>query len=61
MEPEGLLPHSQEPTNRPYPEPDRSSSCPYIPLLKDRFYYYTPIYAWILQVIPSLSFPIKTL
>jgi uncharacterized phage infection (PIP) family protein YhgE len=25
MEPEGLLPHSQEPATRPYPEPDWSS------------------------------------
>ena len=29
MEPEGLLPHLQEPTTCPYPEPDRSSYAPY--------------------------------
>ena len=29
MEPEGSLPHSQEPATRLYPEPDRSSSCPH--------------------------------
>jgi hypothetical protein len=32
MEPEGSLPCSQEPSNGPYPEPDRSSS--YHPILK---------------------------
>ena len=29
MEPEGSLPHSQEPATCPYPEPDQSSPCPY--------------------------------
>jgi hypothetical protein len=29
MEPEGSLPHSQEPATCPYPEPAQSSSCPY--------------------------------
>ena len=29
MEPEGLLPNSQEPETCPYPEPDRSNPCPY--------------------------------
>ena len=29
MEPEGSLPHSQEPTTCPYPEPDQSSPCPH--------------------------------
>jgi hypothetical protein len=28
MEPEGSLPHSQEPATCPYPEPDQSSQCP---------------------------------
>ena len=32
MEPEGSLPHSQQPATCPYPKPDRSSPCP-IPLL----------------------------
>ena len=34
MEPEGSLPHSQQPVTCPYPEPDRSSPYPDIPLLK---------------------------
>jgi hypothetical protein len=28
MEPEGSLPHSQQPAICPYPEPDQSSPCP---------------------------------
>jgi hypothetical protein len=36
MEPENSLPHSQEPTNCLYPEPDKSSPCP-IPLLNIPF------------------------
>jgi hypothetical protein len=35
MEPEGSLPHSQEPATCPYPEPAESSSCPPIPPLED--------------------------
>jgi hypothetical protein len=31
MEPEGSLPRPQEPSNGPYPEPDRSN--PYQPIL----------------------------
>jgi hypothetical protein len=31
MEPEGLLPYSQEPSTSPYPEADRSS--PYNPII----------------------------
>jgi hypothetical protein len=37
MEPEGSLPHSQAPTNCPYPEPDESSPYLPIPLLEDPF------------------------
>jgi hypothetical protein len=31
MEPEGSLPHSQEPATCPYPEPDQSSPRPHPP------------------------------
>ena len=37
MEPEGSLPHLQKSTTRPYPEPDRFSLCPPIPLLEVPF------------------------
>jgi hypothetical protein len=45
MESEGSLPHSQVPANCPYPEPDRSSPYPKIPLPEDPSQYYPPIYA----------------
>jgi len=35
MEPEGSLPHSQEPANCPYPKPTLSSPYPHIPLPED--------------------------
>ena len=38
MEPEGSLPHSQVPANRPYPEPDRSSPSLQILLPEDPSY-----------------------
>ena len=34
MQPEGSLPHSQQPATCPYPEPARSSPCPHIHFLK---------------------------
>jgi len=37
MEPEGSLPHSQVPATCAYPEPDRSSPYPRIPLPEDCF------------------------
>jgi hypothetical protein len=37
MEPEGSLPHSQAPANRPYPEPDQSNPCLPILIFKDPF------------------------
>ena len=51
MKPEGSLPHSQEPANCPYPEPDRSSPYTPISLLGDPFKYYPSIYVWIIQVV----------
>jgi len=59
---ESSLPHSQVPTTCPYPESDRSSPCPHIPLPKNPSYYYPPIYAWVSQVVyfPQVS-PTNTL
>jgi hypothetical protein len=37
MEPEGSLPHSQQPAISPYPEPAQSSSSPPIPRPEDPF------------------------
>jgi hypothetical protein len=37
MEPEGSSPHSQVPTTRPTPYPDRSSPRPRILLIEDLF------------------------
>ena len=52
MEPKGSLPHSEEPFTCPYPEPYQSSQS--IPLFKDPFKYYQPIYAYVFQMV---SFP----
>jgi len=54
MEPEGSLPHSQVLATCPYPEPARSSPYPHILLPEDPSSYYSPIYAWVSQVV---SFP----
>ena len=51
MEPEGSLPHSQQPATCPYPEPERSSRSPTIPPLEDQFQYYSPLYVWVFQVV----------
>jgi len=59
MEPESLLPHSQQPTTCPYSEPDQSSPCPPSSLSEDQFKYYPSIYAWVFQVVnfPQVSSP----
>ena len=63
MEPEGSLPHSQVPANRPYPEPARSSLYPHIPLPEDPSECYPPIYAWVSLVVSlyTSGFPTKIL
>jgi hypothetical protein len=38
------------PFNYPYPEPDRSSPCPYKPIPEDSSEYNPPIYARVFQV-----------
>jgi hypothetical protein len=41
MEPEGLLPHSQEPATCTYPKPDQSIPClPPIPVMESRSWFY---------------------
>jgi hypothetical protein len=37
MEPEGSLPHSQQPATSPYPDLDRSTPCPPALVSKIRF------------------------
>jgi len=55
MEPEGSLPHLQEPATCPCPEPDQSNPCPpSIPIPEDTSQYYPPMYAWVFHVV---SFP----
>jgi hypothetical protein len=54
MKPEGSLPRLQVSAIYHYPEPDRSSPCPPIPLPKDPSLYCAPIYVWVFQVV---SFP----
>ena len=46
MEPEGSLPHSQEPATYPYPEPDRSSQCPHPTSEKIHFNIIFPSTPW---------------
>jgi len=55
MEPEGSLPHSQVPATCPYSEPDRSSPYTHIPLSEYTSSYYSPIYAWVSQVVSFLQ------
>jgi len=55
MEPEGSSSHSQVPATCPYPEPSRVSPYTHILLPQDPFHYYSPIYAWVSQVVPFLQ------
>ena len=55
MEPEGSLPHSQQPATCPYPEPDQSSPCPTSHYLKIHF----NIIPHFCLSVPSGFFPIR--
>ena len=61
MEPEGSLPHLQEPATCSYSEARSIQPMSRIPLLEDSFLYYFPIYAGIFQVVSFPHFPISTL
>ena len=52
MEPEGSLPHSQQPATCPYPEPDKSSPCPPSHYLKIHFNIIPHLH----QGLPSVLF-----
>jgi len=54
MEPEGSLPHLQMPATCPYLQPARSSTYHHNPLPEDPSKYYSPIYAWVSQVVSVL-------
>jgi len=54
MEAEGSLPYSQVSDTCPYPNLDRFSPCPHIPLPEDPSSYYPTAYAWVFQLV---SFP----
>jgi hypothetical protein len=53
------LPHLQDPTTCPYPEPDSSKAYAPTPLLEDPFQFCHPINAWVFQVafFPQVSPP----
>ena len=55
MEPGGLLLYPQVPATRPYPEPDKSSSC--LPSHFEDTFNIIPIYAYVFQMALSFRFP----
>jgi len=60
MEQEGSLPRLQIPAPCPYPEPDQRSPFPNIPSPDNPSSYYSPIYAWVFQIVSFLRLPHQT-
>ena len=61
MEPEGSLPHSQQPATCSYPEPDRLSPCSPSHLFKIHFNIIVPSRLSLSSGLLSPGFPTKTL
>jgi hypothetical protein len=54
MKPQGLLPHSQDPSTGPYPKPVQLSPHHPIISLQDPSKYYTPTYVLVFLVVTFL-------
>ena len=61
MDPEGSLPHSQQPATSPYSEPDRSSPCPQSHFCKIHFNIIPHLRLGLPSNLFPSSFPTKTL
>ena len=61
MEPEGSLPHLQVPDTCPYPEPDQSSSCPYLTYLRSILLLSSRLCLGLQSGLFPSGFPTKTL